>query len=129
MRKKHFATGYVHIDSADIFHELSNGDPNLNFPAAFAYEIDYVGREITRQALDLGLSIVLETTGHDSDEMISLVNALRLVGYLPEIVALATDRETCERQDAQRGDNVSSYWAAPIHLGWVVSECAGRTAA
>lgn len=129
MRKKKFGSGYVHIDSADIFHELSNGDSTLDFPSAFAQEIETVGREMTRLAFDRRLAIVIETPGHDEKEIFALINAFKSVGYSPEIAALSTDRDTCEHQNASRGDNVSSYWAGPIHVGWVVSECAARASA
>lgn len=122
-RKNELGSGYVHIDSADIFHELSNGDPTLDFPDAFSSEIDYIGRRLTKEALYRRLPVVLETPGHDNEQLISLINGLKSVGYKVEISALSTDYETCELQNAMRGDNVSSYWAAPIHVEWVVTEC------
>ncbi|MFZ2266248.1 MAG: AAA family ATPase [Azonexus sp.] len=122
-RKTTLGSGYVHIDSADIFHELSNGDPTLDFPTAFLSEIDYIGRHLTKEALDRQLPVVLEAPGHDAEQLISLINALKSIGYKVEISALSTDEETCELQNATRGDNVSSYWAAPIHVEWVIAEC------
>lgn len=128
-RKTRLGSGYVHIDSADIFHELSRGDATLDFPDAFASEIEHIGRALTKAAIDQKLSVAVETPGHDQDEIITLVNSLKKVGYQVEVEALATDRETCEAQHATRGDNVSSYWAAPIHVNWVVQECLAQAAA
>jgi hypothetical protein len=119
----------VHIDSADIFHELSRGDATLDFPDAFASEIEHIGRALTKAAIDQKLSVVVETPGHDQDELITLINSLKKVGYQVEVQALATDRDSCEAQHANRGDNVSSYWAAPIHVNWVVQECLAQAAA
>ncbi|RYH37456.1 MAG: hypothetical protein EON54_19250 [Alcaligenaceae bacterium] len=127
-RKRHYGSGHVHIDSADIFHELSRGDATLDFPDAFASEIDHVGRALIKEAIDRKLSIVLESPGHDADELTRLFTSLTAVGYQVELEALATDRETCEAQHANRGDNVSSYWAAPIHMNWVLQECSARAA-
>jgi Zeta toxin len=124
-RKKKFAKDrYVQIDSADIFHALSKGDATLDFPAAFAKEIEHVGRAITKTAIENRLDLVLEAPGHDADVLIRAINGLKAIGYVPEIETLATDRDTCERQHAMRGDSVSSYWASPIHLAWVIDECA-----
>jgi hypothetical protein len=47
-RKTRLGSGYVHIDSADIFHELSRGDATLDFPDAFASEIEHIGRALTK---------------------------------------------------------------------------------
>ena len=121
-RRTELVTGFVHIDSADIFHELSAGDATLDFPDAFQ-EIESIGREITRAALEQRLNIVMETPGHEAARMIELIDSLRAIGYEVQVVALDADRETCEFRHANRGDSVSSYWAAPIHTWWVVSEC------
>jgi len=128
-RQTQLNRGFVNIDSADIFHQLSAGDARLDFPDAFADEIEIVGRALTEAALEQKKNIALETPGADADELIKLVDALKSVGYTVEIEAIATDWETCELQNASRGDNVSSYYAAPIHCGWVIDECTRRTAA
>ncbi|WP_431108772.1 zeta toxin family protein [Variovorax paradoxus] len=128
-RKTRLGSGYVHIDSADIFHELSRGDATFDFPDAFASEIEHIGRALTKAAIGQKLSVVVETPGHDQDELITLINSLKKVGYQVEVQALATDRDSCEAQHANRGDSVSSYWAAPIHVNWVVQECLAQAAA
>jgi hypothetical protein len=84
---------------------------------------------LTKAAIGQKLSVVVETPGHDQDEIITLINSLKKVGYQVEVQALATDRDSCEAQHANRGDNVSSYWAAPIHVNWVVQECLAQAAA
>lgn len=122
-RKTQLTDEYVHIDSADIFHEFSAGDASLDFPDAFAIEIEQCGRTVTREALKAGFNIALETTGHEAEHMIRLIDSLKSVGYRVEVMGLTADREICEARHASRGDNVSSYWAGPIHIGWVISEC------
>ena len=128
-RRTQLREGYVHIDSADIFHELSAGNPTLDFPNAFSDEIEMSGRALTRRALTSRLNIVLETPGHEAEHMIRLIDSLKSIGYHVEVAALAADRETCEARHASRGDNVSSYWAGPIHVSWVISECEALAAA
>lgn len=122
-RMTHLSEGYVHIDSADIFHELSAGNATLDFPDHFAAQIEHAGRAITRAALAGRLNIVLESPGHEAAPMIRLIDALKRIGYHVEVIGLTADREVCEARHAGRGDSVSSYWAGPIHVGWVVDEC------
>lgn len=128
-RKTHLSEGYVHVDSADIFHELSAGDSTFDFPDAFAAEIEQCGRAITRAALTTRRNIVLETPGHEPEPTTRLINSLKLIGYHVELIGLTAERDVCEARHASRGDSVSSYWAAPIHVGWVVSECDALAAA
>ena len=128
-RRERLGSRFVHIDSADIFHELSRGNATLDFPSAFAEEIQYIGHALTQSAFDKSLNIAIETPGHNSDEMTLLIESLKNVGYSVSIEAIATDWETCEAQNASRGDNVSSYWAAPIHVNWIIQECSSRAAA
>jgi hypothetical protein len=123
-RKTLLRDGFVHIDSADIFHQLSAGDASLNFPDAFAQEIEFIGRSLTAAALEQKMNVVVEIVGHDADEVVNLIEAMKSIGYRVEARSISCDRETCEQQNATRGDNVSSYYAAPIHYNWIVSECA-----
>lgn len=122
-RREKLGPRFVHVDSADIFHELSRGDATLDFPQAFAAEIEAVGRALTHAALDKRLNIAVETPGHDAEETIELVKSLQSAGYVVSVEAVAADRETCELRNATRGDNVSSYWAAPIHVKWIIQAC------
>lgn len=117
--------GFVQIDSADIFHALSDGDATLDFPDAFDGAIEQIGSAIAHEAIRRRLHIAIETPGHEQPQLLALIDALRRVGYEPELRAIAADRETCERQHASRGDNVSSYYAAPIHVAWVIGACDG----
>ncbi len=118
--------GIVQIDSADIFHALSNGDATLDFPDTFNEEIERIGSTVAHEAIARRLHIAIETPGHDQTQWLALIEALKQAGYTPELRAITADRETCERQNASRGDNVSSYYAAPIHIAWVIEAC-GRT--
>lgn len=118
--------GNVQIDSADIFHALSDGDATLDFPDAFDETIERIGSTVAREAIARRLHIAIETPGHEQPQLQTLIEALKRAGYAPELRAIAADRETCERQNASRGDNVSSYYAAPIHVAWVIEAC-GRT--
>ncbi len=117
--------GFVQIDSADIFHALSDGDATLDFPDAFDGTIEQIGSAIAHEAIQRRLHIAIETPGHEQPQLLALIDALKRAGYVPELRAIATDRETSERQHASRGDNVSSYYAAPIHVAWVIEACGG----
>jgi AAA domain len=122
-RKMLDAAFFVHIDSADIFHALSAGDASFHFPDAFSEEIQHIGRTVTRIALERRLDVVLETPGHDAQMLTAAIDGLKSLGYTPEIRFIDGDLEECKRREETRGDNVSSYWAAPIHLRWVIDEC------
>lgn len=115
--------GFVQIDSADIFHALSDGDATLDFPDAFDEAIEHIGLTVAHQAIARRLHIAIETPGHERPQLLALIEALKQAGYAPEVRAISADRETCERQNASRGDNVSSYYAAPIHVAWVIEAC------
>ncbi len=115
--------GFVQIDSADIFHALSDGDPTLDFPDAFDEAIERIGSTVAHEAIARRLHIAIETPGHEQPQLLALIEALKHAGYVPELRAITADRETCERQNESRGDNVSSCYAAPIHVAWVIEAC------
>ena len=122
MRKDKYSHGYVLIDAAEIFHSIS-GDQVLPFPDALREPLGVLGRLITRQALSERRNIVTEIIGAESEPFEKLLKHLKALGYEVKLVLVDCDFEECIRRNEKRGDNISAYYAEPIHRKWIVDSC------
>jgi hypothetical protein len=123
LRCKSYSRGFVLIDAAEIFHHLSNGDPMLDFPEALIDQLESIGPQIARRAVAERRNIVTEIIGAELVPTEKLISALKLAGYSVEVVAITCELEESIRRSANRGDNISAYYAEQFQRQWIIDAC------
>ena len=123
IRRERFSAGYVLVDAADIFINLSRGG-YYDFPDAFQEPMDLIGRLIASRAVRERCNLVTEIIGGDFEETRELIDAFRSVGYKVTIEAVTCDIEVAMERNMARGENnISSYYAEPFQRGWLIDAC------
>jgi len=123
VRKQRYSTGYVLIDAADIFLNLSRGE-FLPFPEAFREPMDLIGALVAKRALAERRSIVTEIIGSELEPVQQLVDALESIGYGVQGVVVDCDVEEALRRNESRGDeSISAYDAEPFQRAWIIDAC------
>jgi hypothetical protein len=124
IRRQHYSEGYVLIDSAQVFLNLS-GDRCYDFPDHFEEPMNLIGSMVAQQAISEGRNIVTELIGViDVAATFGLVNALKDAGYYTQMVEVHCDAETaCIRNENRGENNISAYYAEPIHRQWIIDAC------
>ena len=124
IRKQKYSTGYVLIDAAEIFLNLSRGE-YLPFPEALQEPMDLIGRLVARRALSERRNIVTEIIGAEVGPVLQLIDALRSIGYSVQGAVITCDVEEALRRNESRGDDdISAYYAEPFQRAWIVEACA-----
>jgi dephospho-CoA kinase len=123
LRCKNYSRGFVLIDAAEIFHHLSNGDPMLDFPEALIDQLESIGPQIARRAVAERRNIVTEIIGAELVPTEKLISALESAGYSVEVVAITCELEESIRRSANRGDNISAYYAEEFQSQWIIDAC------
>jgi hypothetical protein len=120
LRRERFTAGYVLVDAADIFINLSRGE-YYDFPDAFLEPMDLIGRLIANRAIREGRNIVTEIIGSDFEETRNLIDVLRSVGYKVAVEAVTCEIELAMERNMARGENnISSYYAEPFQRTWLI---------
>ena len=120
LRREKFSTGYVLVDAADIFINLSRGG-YYDFPDAFEEPMNLIGRLVAIRAIRERRNIVTEIIGSDFEETVNLIEALKSVGYSVEATAVTCDIEVAMERNMSRGENnISSYYAEPYQRQWLI---------
>jgi predicted ATPase len=120
LRRERFSAGYVLVDAADIFINLSRGG-YYDFPDAFQEPMDLIGRLIASRAVRERRNLVTEIIGSDFEGTRELIDALRSVGYKVTIEAVTCDIEVAMERNMARGENnISSYYAEPFQRSWLI---------
>lgn len=121
IRKKHFSTGYVLVDAAEIFLGLSRGK-HFPFPKAFEEPMEAIGSRIARRAISERRHIVTEVIGAEHEPIEALVNAMHAIGYKIDAQAVTCDVEEAERRNLHRDDDsISAYYAEPYQRRWLIT--------
>lgn len=124
MRRKTYGTGYVLVDAADIFINLSRGD-YLPFPEAFEEPMGLIGALIAARAIKEGRHIVTELIGADFEPTKALIESMKGIGYKVDIVAIECELEESIRRSENRGDdNISAYYAEKFQRKWLLEAAA-----
>lgn len=119
IRTQGYSTGYVLVDAAEIFLNLSRGE-FFPFPAAFEEPMQIIGRFVARRAISERRHIVTELIGADIDPTTALIEAMLAIGYRMDIQPITCDIEEAQRRNLSRGgDNISCYYAEPYQRGWL----------
>ena len=123
IRKQKYSRGYVLIDAADIFLNLSRGE-FFAFPDAFREPMDLIGRLVAHRALSERRNILTEVIGAEVEPTRQLIEALKSLGYKVQGVGITCDVDEALRRNASRGENdISAYYAEPIQRAWIIDAC------
>jgi len=120
IRKQRYYTGYVLVDAAEVFLNLSRGD-FFPFPEAFEEPMDIIGSLVAQRAIAERRHIVTELIGSNYEATKALIDALLAIGYRPNIQAITCDIAEATRRNANRGDDcISAYYAEPYQRRWLL---------
>lgn len=120
IRKQQYSKGYVLIDAAEIFLNLSNGE-YYDFGTTFEEPLEIIGRLIARQAIKERRNIVTEIIGAQKEEVISIIEAMKSIGYKINLVGTECKLEVSLKRNAQRGnDNISAHYTESYHQRWIL---------
>ena len=120
IRKQNYSTGYVLVDAAEIFLNLSRGE-FFPFPEAFEEPMEVIGHLVARRAIAERRNIVTEIVGSSYDATNALIEALLAAGYRIEVQAITCELAEATRRNANREDDcISAYYAEPYQHRWLV---------
>lgn len=123
LRKREYSEGYVTIDAADIFVNLSCGEVYA-FPEVLEEPMELIGALITRQALVERRNIVTEVIGADVAPMQELIDSLKAADYRVEVVSVICEVQKSLRRNETRGENnISAYYAERFQRSWIIAAC------
>ena len=123
IRIRDYSHGYVLIDSAEMFHHMSQGDAMLDFPDALLDPLELIGSLVAQRAISERRNIVTEIIGADFTPTNALISAIKSIGYRVDVVAITCDLEESIRRNETRGDNISAYYAEPFQRQWIIDAC------
>lgn len=120
IRKQKYSQGYVLIDAAQTFLNLSRGEV-LPFPDALEDELELIGHLVARRAIAEHRHVVTEIIGDDAANTFALIDALKAGGYVVEIVAVQCDLQiSIERSKHRTEDHISAYYTGPMNVRWII---------
>jgi hypothetical protein len=123
-RKQRYSAGYVLVDAAEIFLNLSRGE-YFPFPEAFEEPMEMIGRLVAQRAVAERRHIVTEVIGADFNTTNELIEAMFAIGYKISAEFINCDIEEAMRRNLARGDDsISCYYAEPYQRRWLL-EAAG----
>lgn len=128
IRQQQFASGYVLLDAATIFL-------NLTLPARIAFpdkELDEplnaIGLAVAARAVREGRRIVVECIGLEVGPISAAIDSLKSKGYKVEAQFVDCDVEEAWKRNLNRGeDNISAYYLEPYHLSWLMEATRTRS--
>lgn len=119
LRRERYASVHVLVDAAQIFIDL--GGVDLDFPSTLEEPMEQIGSEVARRAMAGGMNIVTEAVGSRYNPVAELVDAMKAAGYQVEIVFVNLDLPSClDREKGRTQENVSSYYAGPYQMKWLL---------
>jgi dephospho-CoA kinase len=120
LRREKYSTGYVLVDAADIFINLSRGG-YYDFPEAFEEPMNLIGRMVASRAVSERRNIVTEIIGSDFEKSSQLIESMRSAGYEVEVAAVTCDIDLAMERNMSRGENnISSYYAELFQRSWLI---------
>ena len=123
LRKAKFTSGYVVIDSAEVFLRLCEGR-NLDFPGELETPMELLGSLIAEQAVEERRNLVIEVVPVEDERALELINALNEAGYRTNLVHAHCSLEECYQRNGNRGpDDISAYFAERFHMRWLIDAC------
>jgi hypothetical protein len=119
LRRQLFSRGYVLIDAAEIFLNLSNGE-YFEFGKAFEEPMEIIGSMIAKRAIDERRNIITEMIG--DLETKAVFDAMTAINYKVQIKYLECDIEEAYRRNLNRGDDsISAAHTQAYHQRWILN--------
>jgi hypothetical protein len=126
LRKQNYSAGYILVDAAEIFINLSRGKI-FPFPKAFEEPLNIIGELVARRAISERRHIVTEILGVDEEPLNALAEAMRSIGYAVKGQVITCDVEEALKRNENRGDNcISAYYAEPFQCRWLIDAAHGN---
>ena len=120
VRKQKYVTGYVVVDSVEIFLSLCRGE-YFDFPGPFEELMEIVGSLVAKRAITERRNIVTEIVGSDYEPTKELIDAMTSADYSVNGQKIECDLEESMRRNINRnGDCVSAYYAEQYQRKWLV---------
>ena len=120
VRKQKYVTGYVVVDSVEIFLSLCRGE-YFDFPGPFEELMEIVGSLVAKRAVTERRNIVTEIIGSDYESTMELIETMKSAGYLVHAEAIKCDLEESVTRNLNRDrDCVSAYYAEQYQRKWLV---------
>ena len=118
-RKRSYSSGYVVIDSAEVFLSLCRGG-YFDFPGPFEELMEIIGQLIAERAVSEQRNIVTEIIGSEYEPTVALIEAMKGAGYKVNVVGLKCDLEESMKRNLNRGDDcISAYYADAYQIRWL----------
>jgi hypothetical protein len=125
LRKQGYSTGFVLVDAADIFLNLSRGG-FFPFPEAFKEPMQIIGSLVAQRAVSERRNIVTELIGAELEPAKDLIDAMLAIDYKVDLQAITCDVEEAQRRNLNRGnDCISAYYAEPYQRAWLMDAAVG----
>jgi len=119
-RKQNYSTGYVVIDSVDVFLNLCRGG-YFDFPGPFEAPLEQIGQSVTIRAITEKRNIVTEIIGSEYESTEALIEAMKKIGYEVNVIGLECDLEESLERNLNRGDDsISAYYADIYQIRWLL---------
>ncbi|NTW85530.1 MAG: hypothetical protein HGB30_05130 [Holophagaceae bacterium] len=120
IRKDRYSKGYVIVDAAEIFLNLSRGG-FYSFPTAFEEPMELIGIQVAKRAVFQLRNIVVELIGASFEPLKELLDAMYALGYEIDVQLITCDYEETVRRNANRGrDCISAHYAERFQRAWLV---------
>lgn len=121
LRRAQCPEGYVVVDAAEVFLNLSRGGV-YDFPSFLAEPMNVVGGIVARYAILERRHIATEFLTGSEDAINGLFDAVTSLGYRIDVQMLTCDPEEAERRNQARGvDCISAYYTQEHHWAWLVA--------
>ena len=119
-RKQNYSSGYVVIDSAEVFLSLCRGG-YFDFPESFEEPMEIIGQLVAGRAVSEQRNIVTEIIGSEYEPTIALIETMKGAGYKVNIVGLQCDLQESMNRNLNRGDDcISAYYAEAYQIRWLL---------
>ena len=119
VRKSKFASGYVVIDAAEIFLNLT-GSNEPRFPGPLAKTIWKIGSGVFLKAVNCRFNIVTEILGAEAETIEAIIDTFCRFDYTAEILFVDSGFDESVDRKLRRGDdNLSSYFTEGFHMAWI----------
>lgn len=123
IRRKQYASGYVHLDAAEIFANFAKGK-YYDFPVAFEGPLETVGSLIAEQAIKERRNIVMEVIGDSLEDTSVIIAAMKSAGYDVKLSFVECDQPEAYKRHlhAVKTDvnYVSAFHTQRFHKKWIL---------
>lgn len=120
IRKERYSTGYVVVDAAEIFLNLSRGG-DYPFPRTFLEPMELIGASVAKRAVFQLRNIVVEIIGTQFELIKELLDPMYALGYEIDVQLIACDLDVAIQRNANRGpDCISAHYAERFQRAWLV---------